>query len=256
MKLKMPRQTIRNRHTDSFVRVLRQRMGGVTRLSALLGLSLMAVGSVAAQSSNGLDFASFQLIGQRNIFDPNRVPHRRSTGPVAHVVDSFSFVGTLSYAKGNFAFFDGTSADFRKVLERDGHIADFKVTAINPKSVTLLSETNATVLPLGTQMYRDDDGHWRISADSASYASASTLSGSNRRSFNRRGIGSVTTGSEARTENLASDNSNSSPPNGVPDTGADVSAPVAPATAGSGNDALSRLMQRRAQEEQQLGQDQ
>ncbi len=42
----------------------------------------------------------------------------------------------MSYAKGNFAFFDGTSPDFRKVLELEGSIADFKVIAITPKSVT------------------------------------------------------------------------------------------------------------------------
>ena len=115
-------------------------------------------------STNGTDFASFQIIGQRNIFDPNRVPHRRSSSSAARVVDSFSFVGTMSYAKGNFAFFDGTSPDFRKVLELEGSIADFKVTAITPKSVTLVSGTNETVLPLGTQMRRDDDGHWVVSS--------------------------------------------------------------------------------------------
>src|SRR3974390_2996467 len=190
MKLKMPERISWNRSADTLVRGLRRLMCRRPTLPVLLALSFTAGISIGAQPSNGLDFASFQLIGQRNIFDPNRVPHRRSSGPVAHVVDSFSFVGTLSYAKGNFAFFDGTSTDFRKVLEQNGRIADFKVTAINPKSVTLLSGTNEVVLPLGTQMYRDDDGHWTISAESASYASAGAPSGSDRRSSNRRRPGS------------------------------------------------------------------
>jgi hypothetical protein len=219
--------------------------------TAGVGILLMTLLSAAAQSSNGLDYASFQIIGQRDIFDPNRVPHRRSTGPATHVVDSFSFVGTMSYAKGNFAFFDGTSPDFRKVLEREGSIADFKVTAINPRSVTLLSGTNQTVLPLGTQMYRDDNGHWTVSAESASYASVGGSSGSDRRSLNRRRNLNFTTSSVTRM-----DSSSAPPPSGTPDTGTTMSAPVATPAATSGNDALSRLMQRRAQEEQQLGQGQ
>lgn len=222
-------------------------------LTLVVGIAMLlaAVFSVAAQSSNGLDFASFQIIGQRNIFDPNRVPHRRSSGSVAHVIDSFSFVGTMSYAKGNFAFFDGTSTDFRKVLELNGSIADFKVTAVNPRSVTLSSGTNETVLPLGTQMYRDDNGHWTVSAEPASYASAGGSSGSDKRSVTRRLNSNFTTDSATTI-----DNSSAPAPNGAPETGTDVNGPVAPPTAGNGNDALSRLMQRRAQEEQQLGQGQ
>jgi hypothetical protein len=222
----------------------------VSAIAIGIGLLLAAVISAAAQSSNGLDFASFQIIGQRNIFDPNRVPHRRSSSPVAHVVDSFSFVGTMSYAKGNFAFFDGSSADFRKVLELDGSIADFKVTGINPRSVTLLSGTNETVLPLGRQMYRDDNGHWTVSAEPASYASAGGSSGSDRRSVNRPQIGGSPRGSAITTDNLPTDDSYTPPPNGAPD----MATPESPPVAASGNDALSRLMQRRAEEEQRLGQ--
>ena len=212
---------------------------------------LATVISAAAQPSNGLDFASFQIIGQRNIFDPNRVPHRRSSAPAAHVVDSFSFVGTMSYAKGNFAFFDGTSPDFRRVLELDGSIADFKVTTINPKSVTLSSGTNETVLPMGTQMYRDDDGRWTISTQTASYASTSGSAGSDRRALDRRRMGGFTAGSLTTT-----DNSNPSTPDGAAGTGTDMAAPAASPVPAGGNDALTRLMQRRAQEEQQLGQGQ
>jgi hypothetical protein len=216
-----------------------------------IAVLLATVISAAAQSSNGLDFASFQIIGQRNIFDPNRVPHRRSSAPAAHVVDSFSFVGTMSYTKGNFAFFDGTSPDFRRVLELDGSIADFKVTTINPKSVTLSSGTNETVLPLGTQMYRGDDGRWTISTETASYASTSGSAGSDHRALDRRRMGGFTGGSAKTT-----DNSTPSTSDAAADTGTDMAAPSASPVPAGGNDALTRLMQRRAQEEQQLRQGQ
>ena len=143
----------------------------VAAIVGAVGLSAAAF-PAAAQTAGGTDFTPFQLIGQRNIFDPNRVPHVRSgySRSAPRIVDSFSFVGTMSYAKGTFAFFDGTSPDFRKVLELGGSIVDFKVAAITPKSVTLSSGTNETILPLGTQMRRGDDGHWVISTDTASYA--------------------------------------------------------------------------------------
>jgi hypothetical protein len=209
--------------------------------------------SAAAQSAGGTDFTPFQIIGQRNIFDPNRVPHVRSgarSNP--RIVDSFSFVGTMSYAKGTFAFFDGTSPDFRKVLELDGGIAGFKVAAITPKSVTLQSGTNETIMPLGTQMRRDDDGHWVVSTDTASYAGLNNASGSDRRSSNRRHFGGSPDFSAVATDNSQSGNSNAAAPGGVTGTGTDVSVPNLPG--GAANDALTRLMRQRAQEEQQLGQ--
>jgi hypothetical protein len=196
--------------------------------------------SAAAQSAGGTDFTPFQIIGQRNIFDPNRVPHVRSgarSNP--RVVDSFSFVGTMSYAKGTFAFFDGTSPDFRKVLELDGGIADFKVAAITSKSVTLQSGTNETIMLLGTQMRSDDNGHWTVSTDTASYASTGS---------------SFTSGSD-RHRHSPSNNSNPTVPDGATDTGTDMATPDTSTLPGGGaNDALTRLMRQRAQEEQQLGQ--
>jgi hypothetical protein len=210
---------------------------------AIAGAVLLsaAVWSAAAPPDGGTDFTPFQLIGQRNIFDPNRVPHVRSSSAhaTARVVDSFSFVGTMSYAKGTFAFFDGTSPDWRKVLERDGSIADFKVAAITPKFVTLRAGTNETILPLGTQMRRDDDGHWVLSADTASYASTGNSSAS---------------GSE-RHSRSSSSNSSVTVPDGAMEAGPELRAPDTSQLAGGGaNDALARLMKQRAQEEQQLGQ--
>lgn len=200
-----------------------------------------AVFSAAAPSAGGTDFTPYQLIGQRNIFDPNRVPHVRSSSAhaTARVVDSFSFVGTMSYSKGTFAFFDGTSQDFRKVLELGGSVADFNVAAITPKSVTLLAGTNETILPLGAQMRRDDDGHWVLSTDTAAYA----------------GTGNSATAGSSRHPHLPSDNPNTTVPEGAADPGTDTAAPdTSSPPAGGGNDALTRLMQQRAQEEQQLGQ--
>jgi hypothetical protein len=212
---------------------------------------LAAAFSVVAQPTNGTDFASFQVIAQRNIFDPNRVPHSRSnsTNAAAHVADSFSFLGAMSYEKGNFAFFDGTSPDFRKVLELNGDIAGFKVTALTLKSVTLSSGTNEMVLPVGTPVRRDDDGHWVVSSEPVTYGGSGTssASGSGRHRRQRDASAASTT---------AADNSQPDEAN-ANDSETDTNVPDSSALPNSGaSDALTRLMQQRAQEEQQLGQGQ
>jgi hypothetical protein len=218
---------------------------------------LGAAASTAAPSTNGTDFGVFQIIGQRNIFDPNRVPHIRSTRSAARVVDSFSFVGTMSYARGTFAFFDGTSPDFRQVLELHGRVAGFEVAAITPKSVTLLSGTNELVLSIGTQVRRDDNGQWMISTAVAAYAGTgkSPGYGSQRRSSNHQGYnGSGLNNSSGTADDSPPDDSSAAVAND-PNAGMDNGVPDAsPPPGGGANDALTRLMQQRAQEEQQLGQ--
>jgi len=204
-------------------------------MTGAVGL-LAAVFPAAAQPTNGTDFASFQIIAQRNIFDPNRVPRTHyASASTARAADSFSFAGTMSYARGNFAFFDGTSPDLRKVLELNGDIAGFKLTALTPKSATLSSGTNEMVLPVGTQVRRDDDGHWKVTTEPIAYGSAGQHRG--------RSATAATT-----ANNPSADNANPT------DSGTDTHPPETAAPAGGGaNDALTRLMQQRAQEEQQLG---
>src|SRR5579862_1681456 len=79
--------------------------------------------SATNNSASPFDYSAFQLIAERNIFDPNRAPRsiRNTTQP--KTTDSFTLVGTMSYEKGIFAFFDGNSSDYKKVLKPDESIA-------------------------------------------------------------------------------------------------------------------------------------
>jgi hypothetical protein len=250
MNLKMAQRTglLQNWGADSFVRVFMRPAWRRTWLSMLLATALLAVlFSAAAQPTNGTDFSAFQVIAQRNIFDPNRVPHKHYNSTRAErVADSFSFLGTMSYEKGSFAFFDGTSPELRKVLELNGDIAGFKLTTLAPKSVTLSSGTNEVVLPVGTQMRRDYDGHWKISTEQASYsgtgASSASGLGSRRRPHASSAASTMAAGKSQVEDANATDSE--------PDTNA---AEAAALSSGGANDALTRLMQQRAQEEQQLG---
>jgi len=80
-------------------------------------------------------------------------------------VDAFALVGTMSYQKGQFAFFDGTSEAYRKVLERDGVIAGYKVAEITPNAVKLEAANKRVELKVGTQM-RHEGTTWQLVAQS------------------------------------------------------------------------------------------
>lgn len=110
-------------------------------------------------------YDSFRVISDRNIFNPNR--YARSSGQTrsqssrsASRVDSFTLVGLMAYEKGVFAFFDGTNPNYRKTLEADGAISEFKITGLTPKELKLHSGTNEFTLRVGMQVRREDEGDW------------------------------------------------------------------------------------------------
>src|SRR6266404_1853175 len=95
-------------------------------LMACLALSRQAFGAEETNTTSitsHVDYQSFRIISERNIFNPNRSgrsdrseyrtrrePDRRGRST------AFGLIGTMSYEKGSFAFFDGTSSEYRKVL--------------------------------------------------------------------------------------------------------------------------------------------
>lgn len=139
------------------------------RIHRMAALGLAACGAVFAEPTNTsskADYGYFKTVPDRNIFNPNRYPHRGGTkrtetvGAVA--ADAFALVGTLSYEKGTFAFFSGSSADYQKALESGGGIAGFKVAAIRPDAVLLSAGTNSIELKVGAQMRRDEEAGWQL----------------------------------------------------------------------------------------------
>ena len=91
-------------------------------------------------------------------------------------VDSLTLVGIMSYEKGTFAFFDGTSSDYKKALKLNDVIAGHKVTNITPNSVKLADGTNELELTVGMQLRREEDGPWSLAGGPGSYATAPTSS--------------------------------------------------------------------------------
>jgi len=145
------------------------------KLLWLLLLALAGGGFVRAQT-NGVpgaaDYAAFsRFVTERNIFDPNRQPHypanrtrlRPAHTRISSSAPAFTLVGTMSYGKGLFAFFNGNSDDLKKSLLVSEKIADYTVAAIAQGRVTLSSKNQGPPIELkvGDQM-RQENGKWEL----------------------------------------------------------------------------------------------
>ncbi len=138
--------------------------------------------AVRAQNTNSLsrpDYQSFKIITDRNIFDPNRSP--RSAGRTeprkAAQVDSFGLVGTLSYEKGTFAFFDGTGSSYRKALKAGDTIAGYKIAEITADRVKLEADGKQVELSVGMQMKKQEDTEWQLAGNAESFAKSAPPAG-------------------------------------------------------------------------------
>lgn len=133
----------------------------------------------ATNTTSRLDYNHYRLIADRNIFNGNRSPGRanapRDTRRAPRI-DEFALTGTMSYEKGRYAFFEGSSSDYRKVLQEGGRIGGFTISEITPRSVKLAAEGKTLELPINAQMRREEEGAWRTSG--RSYASSSSSNGS------------------------------------------------------------------------------
>ncbi len=194
--------------------------------------------AAGSRGPSRLDYASLRMIADRNIFNPNRSSRsgrserREFRRPIQ--VDSFSLVGTMGYEKGFFAFFDGSSLQYRKALKVDDTIAGYRLLQVGHDWVKLAAGSNTMDLKIGQQMRREDEGPWHVSARGESFAAAAP----------------------AAPRPPASETSAASPPTGA-EGAASVSASELPAAAAPAStaassepddDVLKRLMQRREQE--------
>jgi hypothetical protein len=123
-------------------------------------------------------FDSFRLIGDRNIFDPNRrnrSARSASNEPAAPTGDTIAFVGTMDYDQGVYAFFDSSDARFRQVLPAGGKLAEFVVKHVGARSVDLTRDGKVTTLQITQQLHRPDGGEWTVTgASPAPTVSAAT----------------------------------------------------------------------------------
>jgi len=154
---------------------------GFSRVVLVLLMAAVPFAQAGSEPASArLDYDSFKIITKRNIFDPNRSgkssTRARAMPDSRAAATTFSLVGTLRYEKGSFAFFEGSSSQYRLVLEPSDTIAGYKITDIAPGFVTLESTNGqAIALRVGMQMRKLDEGQWLLAgpADSSEGSSPS-----------------------------------------------------------------------------------
>jgi hypothetical protein len=186
----------------------------VATFVALSGTAAVADGVASTNGTSISSFDGFKIISDRNIFNQNRAPGSTSRDQAqsrpAPVIHALSLVGTMSYEKGTFAFFDGTRSEYKKPMKAGEKIAGYEIKEIQPNGVKIANETNQFELKVGQQLRREDDAEWQIS-----------------------------TSREAVVTNAADATSDRENP---------ASASVSGGAAGGEDEALKRLMEKRAKE--------
>ncbi len=137
----------------------------------------------AGETGSEVSFEAFEIILNRNIFDPNRTADRRKLSPAEEAaavkpdlvesateengVDDFkseevALVGTLIDGSTAVAFFTSDSSDFKTVAQRGEMVGEFRLAEIGTGSVKLESEGKKIELPVGSRMSSQRNGDWII----------------------------------------------------------------------------------------------
>jgi hypothetical protein len=183
------------------------------------GLFAQAQSTNDSSSTTSADYSDFQVIVQRNIFNPSRFPSYRSGyRPPERGAPTFSLAGTMSYRKGMYAFFSGTSPEYQKALQQGGMIAGYTVTNIDFAGVHLQNAGKEVHMTVGSAM-RQEGGGWVLSMPGQWNESPVTDTGSESSAATSPGTGATS------TDTLPS--------------------------GGAASDVLKRLMELRKQQEQQ-----
>ncbi|MGD0745012.1 MAG: hypothetical protein ABSA45_07640 [Verrucomicrobiota bacterium] len=163
-------------------------MSGVSRFRLCGGVLLMTLAGClfASAQSNGvpgpMDYSAFsRFITERNIFDPNRFARNSASARQTYTrqprsVPTFTLVGTMSYEKGLFAFFDGNESSLRRVLypSDTNSIAGFTLADITLAGVTLQTADGKQTVPMKIgEAMRQEGTSWQLAGQGGNYGGTS-----------------------------------------------------------------------------------
>jgi len=177
------------------------------------------------------DYRSFQVVADRNIFNPNRT--RRTRGGAGDAerakppqIDIIALSGTIQSARGQFAFFDSNASAFRKAVRVGDAIAGYTLREVQQTSIALERDQESIRLKVGEQLRREDEGEWRVTRGQTFTSSSGETSG---------GSGAATSGASTADAGSGSASTGSGSSGGGE----------------GGSDALKRLLEKRRKEQSQ-----
>jgi len=148
---------------------LRRRPVCVRPLAACVAALLMA-GAVAGgfaeepSSSSEEGFGAFRIVVDRNIFDPNREQPRPNpqTAPPPEQPDQLDLVGVLISEREAVAFFEGAGATGGGACKRGQTVGSYTVSAIDTSTVTLERAGEKIQLAVGRRLNTWKNGKWEV----------------------------------------------------------------------------------------------
>ena len=130
----------------------------------------------AATGAATRSFDTFQLVVERNIFNPNRVGRTRSTAEEKPPrVDEISLVGTVQHDQENLALFDSPDTAFRKAVREGETVGDFTVQRIAAGGVELMRGDQPVSLKVAQQLRRVEGGDWTVATNQTARADPRAL---------------------------------------------------------------------------------
>ena len=107
--------------------------------------------------------ASFKLIQERNIFDPERrrpreIRRERPVEPPRE--ESFTLLGTMSYGERILAFFEGTQRDWSGAVELGKEVAGHTLKEVGFDNVLLELKGESIALQVGAGRSKRGDADW------------------------------------------------------------------------------------------------
>ena len=145
-------------------------------LLVTLGLAAFAQEENANEEKK-TGFARFELVLQRNIFDPERRPpvqlgvRKTETPPPAHRI---GLVGVYIDEEQRVALFAGSSGEYNLTLVTGESIAGFKVTSITTDNITLRKGDREIELRVGASLRKQGDEDWELSNETGIAAALPT----------------------------------------------------------------------------------
>jgi hypothetical protein len=135
-------------------------------VSALLAALSLACLAQETNSVEGLDFDSFKIITQRNIFDPTRSGRRVGRERPQLRIERVLLVGTVVDPREEAAQFTGAGVP-DKFLKVGDSLKDLKVVQITEDGVRLKGQSNTFVLDFEKRrsLRREENGPWQGSSD-------------------------------------------------------------------------------------------
>jgi len=116
-------------------------------------------------------FDDFRILGERDIFNPNRVSlsGRGAADAPASLADRTTLVGVLAAGQSLAAFFDSSNSDLRKVLHEGDAIAQFTVAHITNQGLDLVRDGKPLPMKVGQQLLRPPGTDWTVADGSRDF---------------------------------------------------------------------------------------